>query len=69
MKYLRFSALAVAATLISGGVASGQVFSSGPGLGLPIACQIAEEHHGGVAARNRREGGLEVTISLPVVSS
>ena len=41
---------------------------SGTGLGLPIACRIAEEHLGGVTAHNRKEGGLEVAISLPVVS-
>jgi len=41
---------------------------SGTGLGLPIACRIAEEHHGRVTARNRPSGGLEVTISLPVVA-
>ncbi|MGB5575393.1 MAG: ATP-binding protein [Thermoanaerobaculia bacterium] len=41
---------------------------SGTGLGLPIACRIVEEHHGAVTAHNRQEGGLEVTISLPVAS-
>ena len=41
---------------------------SGTGLGLPIACRIAEEHNGGVTAHNRQQGGLEVTISLPLAS-
>lgn len=41
---------------------------SGTGLGLPIACRIAEEHQGKVTAHNRAVGGLEVTIHLPVVS-
>ena len=41
---------------------------SGTGLGLPIACRIAEEHKGGVTAHNRQQGGLEVTITLPLAS-
>jgi len=40
---------------------------TGTGLGLPIARRIVEEHGGGIIARNRPEGGLEVTITLPVV--
>ncbi len=39
-------------------------FDTGTGLGLPIAKRIAEEHGGQISARNRPEGGLEVTISL-----
>jgi signal transduction histidine kinase len=38
---------------------------TGTGLGLPIARRIAEEHGGGIVARNRPEGGLEVAILLP----
>ncbi len=41
---------------------------SGTGLGLPIACRIAEEHHGGVTAHNRQGGGLKVTLSLPLAA-
>ncbi|HEV8582055.1 MAG TPA: ATP-binding protein [Thermoanaerobaculia bacterium] len=39
---------------------------AGTGLGLPIARRIAEEHGGGITARNRPEGGLEVVVTLPV---
>ena len=39
---------------------------AGTGLGLPIARRVAEEHGGGITARNRPEGGLEVVVTLPV---
>jgi nitrogen-specific signal transduction histidine kinase len=39
---------------------------TGTGLGLPIARRIAEEHGGGITARNRPEGGLEVAITVPL---
>ncbi|MFL6260497.1 MAG: ATP-binding protein [Thermoanaerobaculia bacterium] len=39
---------------------------TGTGLGLPIARRIAEEHGGGITARNRPEGGLEVVVTLPM---
>ena len=39
---------------------------TGTGLGLPIARRVVEEHGGHIAAHNRPEGGLEVTITLPV---
>ncbi len=39
---------------------------SGTGLGLPIARRVAEEHEGSIAARNRPEGGLVVTITIPL---
>jgi nitrogen fixation/metabolism regulation signal transduction histidine kinase len=42
---------------------------AGTGLGLAIARRIAEEHGGTIAAHNRSAGGLEVTISLPMVTA
>jgi two-component system nitrogen regulation sensor histidine kinase NtrY len=40
---------------------------SGTGLGLPIARRIVEEHGGQMQACNREEGGLSVSITLPLV--
>lgn len=39
--------------------------TGGSGLGLTIARNIVEQHGGTIALRNRREGGLEVTLTLP----
>jgi two-component system sensor histidine kinase CpxA len=39
----------------------------GAGLGLAIAARAVRLHGGDIVARNRREGGLVVTISLPAV--
>jgi len=39
--------------------------SGGTGLGLCIAKDIAEAHGGTIELRNRPEGGLEATLSLP----
>ncbi|MBF0463157.1 MAG: HAMP domain-containing protein [Magnetococcales bacterium] len=36
------------------------------GLGLAIAARVVREHGGQIVARNRSEGGLEVTILLPL---
>ncbi len=38
--------------------------SGGTGLGLAIAARAVHLHGGKISAKNRREGGLEVTISL-----
>jgi signal transduction histidine kinase len=40
--------------------------SSGQGIGLAITARVMELHGGSVEARNRAEGGLEVTLSLPL---
>ena len=40
--------------------------SGGAGLGLAIARRAVELHQGGVSARNRPEGGLEVVLWLPL---
>lgn len=42
--------------------------SGGHGLGLSIARRAIELHGGTIEARNRPEGGLEVTIRLPLMA-
>jgi two-component system nitrogen regulation sensor histidine kinase NtrY len=39
---------------------------TGTGLGLPIARRVAEEHDGSIAAANHPQGGLVVTITIPL---
>jgi len=39
--------------------------TGGTGLGLTIALNIAENHHGQLQLRNLPEGGLEVLLELP----
>jgi two-component system, OmpR family, sensor histidine kinase BaeS len=39
--------------------------SGGAGLGLAISRQLIEAQGGTITAANRKEGGLEITISLP----
>jgi signal transduction histidine kinase len=39
----------------------------GTGLGLSIAQRVAEEHGGSIRARNLAAGGLEVTITMPLL--
>ncbi len=41
--------------------------TGGFGLGLAIAERAIQIHSGQIAAANRREGGLQVTISLPIL--
>jgi two-component system sensor histidine kinase CpxA len=43
--------------------------SGGTGLGLAIARRAIERHHGSILARNLTEGGLEVSIRLPLPAS
>ncbi|WP_133471067.1 ATP-binding protein [Paraglaciecola marina] len=40
--------------------------SGGVGLGLAIACQAIAKHKGSIKAANRPEGGLAVTMSIPI---
>lgn len=40
--------------------------TGGTGLGLAIAAEAIRLHEGTVTARNRKEGGLKVTITLPL---
>jgi len=42
---------------------------SGQGIGLAITASVLERHGGKANARNRPEGGLEVTLELPVSRS
>ena len=39
--------------------------TGGTGLGLTIARNIAENHHGTLSLRNHPDGGLEATLQLP----
>jgi nitrogen fixation/metabolism regulation signal transduction histidine kinase len=42
--------------------------AEGTGLGLPLCREIVEAHGGKIMITNRREGGLKVTIVLPLKS-
>jgi signal transduction histidine kinase len=39
---------------------------AGSGLGLALAREIAEAHGGRVHLANRKDGGLAVTVALPM---
>ena len=38
----------------------------GTGLGLAIVKKLVEEHGGRITARNRKQGGAEISILLPI---
>jgi len=40
--------------------------SKGSGLGLAIVKKIVEEHNGQVFAKNKKSGGAEISVYLPV---
>ncbi len=40
--------------------------TSGPGLGLTLALQIIQEHHGAISVESKPGKGTSVTVSLPV---
>jgi signal transduction histidine kinase len=40
--------------------------TGGTGLGLTIARNIVQQHGGSIALKNQREGGLEVSVRLPL---
>ncbi len=43
--------------------------SGGTGLGLSIAQNIAQQHGSNLRLKNRNQGGLEVSLSLPLLNS
>jgi len=49
-----------------GALASGK---NGHGLGLAIARQIVDQHHGRIEANNRSAGGLCLSVVLPRVKA
>jgi signal transduction histidine kinase len=42
--------------------------SGGEGIGLAITAQVLKSHGGTAVATNRPEGGLEVRLSIPLVT-
>jgi two-component system, OmpR family, sensor histidine kinase CpxA len=47
---------------------SRSLYTGGFGIGLSIAARAVHLHSGSITARNRQEGGLAVTICLPLAA-
>jgi len=42
---------------------------SGSGIGLSLCREIIEAHHGKISLANRKQGGLTISLSLPILQA